>query len=149
MLKLSFIIPTYNTGKLLGKCLESIVEQSESEVETEIIVVDDGSTDNTNEIISKYKESVRYIKKENSGVSDARNVGIKEAHGDYLCFVDSDDYISPYLCASVTESLQTKADIIYFGYCEGCQSNYQFENVPTTKMSDSLIAYGGAQYSIY
>ena len=103
MPKISVIVPVFNTGKYIKKCLNSILSQKN--VDYEIIVVNDGSTDNSDEIIKDYvnqhQEKVKYYTKQNGGLSDARNYGITKASGDYLCFVDSDDYIDENLFANL------------------------------------------------
>lgn len=91
-IKVSFIIPAYNVAEYIGECLESVLSQN---IEKEIIVVDDGSTDNTAEIVKKYAQKyncIRIIHKENQGLSCARNDGAAIAQGEYLCFIDGDDY---------------------------------------------------------
>lgn len=93
-LKISCIVPVYNTAKYLDKCIESILKQSYKNIE--LILVDDGSVDDSRSICDEYKlkdERVKVFHQPNSGVSVARNVGIREASGEYICFVDSDDYI--------------------------------------------------------
>ena len=94
-MKVSIIVPVYNVEKYLEKCLDSLVNQTLKEIE--IIVVNDGTKDNSQEIIDKYtkkypKKVKGYIK-ENGGLSSARNYGLKYAKGDYIAFVDSDDYV--------------------------------------------------------
>lgn len=94
MIKVSVIVPVYNVEEYLEKCLESLVNQTLKDIE--IIIINDGSPDNSQEIIDKYQKKYKNIKaylKENGGLSDARNYGIKNANGEYLSFVDSDDYI--------------------------------------------------------
>lgn len=91
---ISIIVPVYNVEKHLSKCIESIIDQTYSNLE--IILIDDGSTDNSGKICDKYAvndERIKIIHKENSGVSKARNLGINSAHGEYISFVDSDDYV--------------------------------------------------------
>lgn len=90
MKKISVIIPVYNTEKYIDKCINSVLQQ---DLETEIIVVNDGSTDNSKKIIEKYKDKIIYLEKENGGLSDARNYGLKYATGEYVAFLDSDDFI--------------------------------------------------------
>ena len=85
----SVIIPTYNSACYLAESLDSVLHQSFRNFE--IIVVDDGSTDNTEEVLRPYKDSIRYIKKENGGPSSARNLGIREARGALVAFQDADD----------------------------------------------------------
>lgn len=101
MKKFSIIVPVYNTHDYLEKCLESLVNQKNMQSIYEIIVVNDGTPDNSEEIILEYKKNysniIRYIKKENGGVASARNVGVEKAVGEYILFVDSDDYLDLYL----------------------------------------------------
>ena len=92
---ISVIIPIYNTQKYLKKCIDSVESQSYNNVE--IILVNDGSTDSSEKIIQPYLqryENIKYYKKENGGLSDARNFGIDIAQGKFITFIDSDDYIS-------------------------------------------------------
>lgn len=89
----SIIIPIYNVEKYLSKCIDSVINQEYKNIE--IILVDDGSPDNCPKICDKYAEKdsrIKVIHKENGGLSDARNYGIKAAKGEYLLFLDSDDY---------------------------------------------------------
>ena len=91
---ISIIVPVYNTSFYLRTCLDSIISQSYTFIE--IIVIDDGSTDNSGKICDEYAEKDNRIKvfhRENGGVSRAKNYGLKIAKGEYVCFVDSDDYI--------------------------------------------------------
>lgn len=92
----SFIVPSYNFGAHITECVDSILAQTVSEIE--VIVVNDGSTDNTKEILEALAQKdarVRPINKENEGVSKARNTGLLAANGEYIAFVDSDDYLAP------------------------------------------------------
>lgn len=106
MIKISVIVPVYNVEKYIDKCLKSLVNQTLKDIE--IIVVNDGSPDNSQKIIDtytkKYKNVKSYIKK-NGGISDARNYGLKYAKGEYISFVDSDDYID----LTMMEKLYNKA----------------------------------------
>lgn len=93
---ISIIIPIYNVQKYLNKCVKSVLEQTYGNLE--IILVDDGSTDSSGEICDKCKESderIVVIHKKNGGLSDARNAGIDISKGEYLFFLDADDYLSP------------------------------------------------------
>ncbi len=92
--KISIIVPIYNTEQYLEQCIQSIIKQEYKNIE--IILVNDGSTDNSLNICNKYKNidnRIIVIDKKHTGVSDTRNTGIKKATGDYIGFVDSDDYI--------------------------------------------------------
>lgn len=93
---ISVVVPIYNTGRYLPECIESILAQTKDRIQ--IILVDDGSTDNSEDIGRRYKKAysnITYIKKENSGVGATRNTGARLATGKYLAFVDSDDKIDP------------------------------------------------------
>ena len=95
--KISVIVPVYNTAIYLSRCLQSLVDQTLDSIE--ILVINDGSTDGSQEIIDefqkKFPEKLYAFSKENGGLSDARNFGIDRASGQYLGFVDSDDYVNP------------------------------------------------------
>lgn len=116
MPKISIIVPVYNTGKYIEKCLNSILDQTIQDFE--IIIVNDGSTDNSEDIINKYVqiygEKIKYYKKENGGLSDARNFGVTKANSNYLCFVDSDDYIDKKLFENVLPYLDRNIDLVKF-----------------------------------
>ncbi|MBO3757192.1 glycosyltransferase [Streptococcus suis] len=124
---LSVIIPVYQVEKYLKRCINSVLAQKFNSYE--IILVDDGSTDSSPEICDEY--SIKYphisvIHKENGGLSDARNVGIKHAAGEYIFFLDSDDWISPTMFESLKEIISSKKhDIIHFDlqFCKNEQSN--------------------------
>lgn len=94
--KVSIIVPVYNVENYLAKCLDSLVKQTLQDIE--ILVINDGSKDNSAQIIQeyaqKYPEKVKGFTKENGGLSDARNFGLDRATGDYIGFVDSDDYVT-------------------------------------------------------
>ena len=94
-MKVSVIVPVYNVEKYIDKCINSLVNQTLKDIE--IIIVNDGSPDNSEEIIKKYLkkyQNIKYLKKKNGGMSSARNYGLKYASGEYIGFVDSDDYVS-------------------------------------------------------
>ena len=105
MPKVSVIVPVYNVEKYIEKCLNTLVNQTLQDIE--IIVVNDGATDNSekiiNEFLEKYPEKIVYLKKENGGLSDARNFGIPYAKGEYIAFVDSDDYVETFMYEEMYE----------------------------------------------
>ena len=113
----SVVVPIYNVEKFLNRCLESIVNQSYNNIE--IILVDDGSPDNCPQMCEDWvkKDSrIKAIHKENGGLGEARNTGMKAASGDYFCFIDSDDYVDRAMieeCVSV--AMENKADAVFFG----------------------------------
>lgn len=94
MYKISVIVPVYNVEKFLAQCLESLVQQTYKNLE--IIIVDDGTSDGSDKIYKTYAEKdnrIKIIKQKNAGVSVARNTGLAAATGQYVHFIDSDDYI--------------------------------------------------------
>ena len=117
---ISIIVPFYNSGKLIGNSINSIKKQKEKNFE--VIFINDGSKDNSKEILKELLENCnfiyRIIDKENEGVSVARNVGIKEAKGDYVLFLDADDIIHEDLIKDINQKLKmvTMPDIVYWGY---------------------------------
>ena len=102
----SIIVPVYNTEKYLKKCLDSIINQTYSNIE--IILIDDGSTDNSPKICDEYKSrnnNIKVIHQTNSGVSTARNVGLDAAIGEYVGFIDSDDYIDNNMVEKIMKEI--------------------------------------------
>ena len=94
MPKISVIIPAYNVEAYISQCIESVMDQTIQDIE--IIIINDGSTDNTGKLCKKYAEDdkrVIYIETPNQGVAAARNMGIEKALSEWLCFVDGDDYL--------------------------------------------------------
>ncbi len=125
-MRYSVIIPVYNAKETLRRCLDSLVGQQFSNYE--LLLINDGSTDGSDTICREYANTyscVRYFAKENGGVSSARNLGLEQAEGEYILFVDSDDYVSADYFASLSSALKNDtADLLMFGY-----SN--FGGVPT------------------
>lgn len=119
-MKISIIVPVYNSEKYLEKCISSLIYQTYKNLE--IILVNDGSTDKSKDVINKFfkKDSrIKVINKKNSGVSDTRNIGINASSGDYLLFVDSDDYIDPeYVEKSVQYIELNNLDYLKCSYIE-------------------------------
>lgn len=117
---LSIIIPVYNKEKYISECLDSCLKQDISCDDYEIICIDDKSTDKSGDILDKYLEKhqdkIRVIHKtQNGGVSAARNTGIEVAKGEYLYFLDADDFIENNILASVKDLTCTKPDTIFVG----------------------------------
>ena len=111
---ISFIIPAYNAGKTIGRTINSIVNQEGTSIEYEVIVVDDGSDDDLRERVDEFKNDkrIKYFYKENNGVADARNYGVNQAIGEYIIFVDSDDYISKTLLKDIEPYIQQGIELI-------------------------------------
>lgn len=107
MSKVSVIIPVYNVEKYLRECLDSVINQTLKDIE--IICVNDGSTDNSRDILEDYSQRdyrVRIIDKKNGGLSSARNAGMKAARGEFLSFIDSDDWIDSMMLEKLYKSIQ-------------------------------------------
>ena len=130
MSKVSIIVPVYNTGSKLRKCMESLVNQTMQDIE--IVIVNDGSTDNTRNIIdniSKYDSRVKILHKENAGVSAARNSGIEASTGEYVVFVDGDDYIAQeYVEYMISLIEKTESDFCLSKCCYTKSGEIQTEN---------------------
>ena len=117
-MRYSVIIPVYNAEGTLRRCLDSLVRQQFSDYE--LLIINDGSTDGSDAICREYANTyscVRYFAKENGGVSSARNLGLEQAEGEYILFVDSDDYVSQDYFALLSHTLESNAvDLLMFGY---------------------------------
>lgn len=131
MPKVSVIVPVYNVEKYIVKCLESLLNQTLEDIE--IIVVNDGSPDNSQEIIDKYvleyKDKIKSYIKPNGGLSDARNYGIEKATGEYIGFVDGDDFVDIRMFETMyNEAHKKKSDIVV------CNLNYvyDYDIIPTS-----------------
>ncbi|MAD79284.1 MAG: hypothetical protein CMJ50_00360 [Planctomycetaceae bacterium] len=114
MVTLSIIIPTYNYGHFVARAVESAVAANEHE----IIVLDDGSTDNTAEVLRPFQGRIRYVHQANGGPSAARNRGIDEARGSYLLFLDADDALMPRALSRFEQrlSVDSNLDMLFGGY---------------------------------
>lgn len=126
----SIIIPVYNVEQYLNKCIASICSQTYENIE--IILVDDGSTDNSGVICEEFAEKDRRIKvfhKQNGGVSSARNFGLEIAQGEYVLFVDSDDYIEENLIETCVENFRMKqVDMVIFNYVKETEEGIILRN---------------------
>lgn len=116
--KVSVIVPVYNVEKYLERCVDSLIHQTLQEIQ--IILVNDGSKDGSGAICDAYEKKdnrVLVIHKENEGQGIARNYGLQKANGEYVCFLDSDDYYELNTCEKLYEHLkETNADMCCFGY---------------------------------
>ena len=115
-MKVSIIVPVYNGEKTVARCIDSILRQTL--IDIELIVIDDGSVDRTGEICTAYQDNrLHYLRKENGGPSSARNMGIALAQGEYIGFVDADDFIVPDMCEKMyVAAKQATADICVCDY---------------------------------
>ena len=119
-MKISIIVPIYNVADYLAKCLDSLLAQDLPQNEYEIIVVNDGSTDNSGDIAQQYAdkyENITLINQENQGLSGARNTGIKHAKGEYIQFVDSDDFLEENVLGGLMKQVEEdNLDVLRFKY---------------------------------
>lgn len=118
MEKVSIIMPAYNVENTIGRAIDSVLKQTYKEIE--LVIIDDGSTDKTVDIIHHYKSRdsrIKYVTIQNSGVSIARNLGIEMASGDYLMFLDSDDFFSHEAVSNLLKiSIEHSADMVSGSY---------------------------------
>lgn len=139
MTDISIIVPVYNAEEYLKKCLDSLVNQTKKELE--FILINDGSTDKSEEIIKTYKDKrIKYFKNKNQGIGKTRNFGIEKSSGKYLMFLDSDDYFSNDACEILyKEAEKEKADLIVFDYYrveKGNLNEVKIESFNATNIKD-------------
>lgn len=134
---ISVIVPIYNVEPYLRRCVDSLLGQTYADFE--VILVDDGSPDNCGAICDMYEardDRVRVIHKPNGGLSDARNAGLEIARGEYIAFVDSDDWVTPDYLERMLEAMQqTGADICECGILRTCGE----ENIPSEASGTSVV----------
>ena len=112
-MKLSVIIPAYNASEFISESVNSILTINSNQIE--IIVVDDGSKDNTFEVLSNISDTrIRVLRKNNGGVSSARNCGLKYAQGEYITFLDADDLVDSHVLEKIINCMDDKNDVIYY-----------------------------------
>ena len=147
-LLLSVIVPVYNTEEYLEKSLESIIKAVPSK--TEILVINDGSKDNSEKIIKKfekeYPELIRYIKQENHGLGNVRNVGLKEAKGKYIASIDSDDTINVNFFSSAIEYLENDIDVVIYDWLT-VTNEENYETAALDYIFKDISKYKGLLYT--
>jgi glycosyltransferase involved in cell wall biosynthesis len=134
VLRIAAVIPTYNRARLLERTLESIVSQTRPA--DEIVVVDDGSTDDTADVVARFAPAVTYVYQENAGASAARNHGVEVASADFVAFLDSDDVWSPDFLARIGGAIEAT---------EGRALTY-FTDLSYT--DDDVTAWQASQFAI-
>ncbi len=139
----SVIIPTFNREKYVTKAIESVLAQTYRA--SEVIVVDDGSTDQTERVLREYKEKITYIHQKNSGVSAARNAGIQSARGEWLAFLDSDDeWMASYLSTQLERAQQTPDICMQTANCRITELDGRIEDY--FEMNGCLSEFNGKDY---
>ena len=131
MYRVSLIVPMYNMERRIKKCLDSLLVQNIKGIQ--ILIVDDGSTDGSADIIKEYQRRfpnrIDYIYKENTGVADTRNFAIREAKGEYILFVDSDDYIEFDLLQNLERYMEDGIDLVKFKLRRVDENRHEIEKV--------------------
>lgn len=124
----SVIIPAYNASKTIEKTLQSVFDQDYANIE--IIVVDDGSTDDTKTILKKYEDKITYIHQQNAGVSAARNKGYQQAKGEFIQYLDADDLLAKGKLAIQVEVLNEQdADVAYGDWVKFTENEFEFKEL--------------------
>ena len=155
-MKLSIILPIYNVEKFLPDCFLSLETQDIPKEEYEIICVDDGSPDNSAAVVEEYQKqylNIRLIRQENSGVCAARNNGLKAAQGDYIWYVDPDDYIQANCLGIMLEKLyEANDDLIVFEYDEVAEESTFDKEIQSDIIIEAQVGYdskgSGCQYIV-
>lgn len=160
MTEVSIIVPVYNLEKYLPKCIDSILNQTFTNFE--LILVNDGSTDLSGEICEKYAKEdsrIKVLHKKNGGVASARNVGLEIAKGNYIGFVDNDDFINKYMFEKLYENaVHYSADIVVCDYLEvtdeqSCKPmqqdmNYKVEHYTNTEALNQLYTTNNVTFVV-
>lgn len=155
MIELSVIVPVYNTAPYVGKCIESILGQTMSKLE--LILIDDGSTDGSAAVLDEYAAKdprVRVVHKENGGVSVARNLALSMAQGEFIGFVDSDDYIAPQTYeVCIAAAREHNVPLVQFNFCHDVngeikQVHKRFNKAGLYPMPSSFRKYNSGWNSV-
>ncbi len=143
MSKISVIVPIYNSEKYLNKCLDSLVNQTFKDIE--IVLVNDGSTDGSEEIIKDYLEKddrIIYFKQPNGGQASARNLGLSKASGEYISYLDSDDYVDLDMLETIDQHTKDGYDIILSDYYINRKDGEEYHKLYTGNIGEvKLIDY--------
>tara|TARA_B110000046_G_C13025697_1_gene413926 strand:+ start:3919 stop:4932 length:1014 start_codon:yes stop_codon:yes gene_type:complete len=144
----SIILPVYNVEKYIVKCIQSILRQSYSNFE--LLIVNDGTLDKSIEIAGQFKDSrIKIFNKENGGLSDARNYGLEKVSGEYIYFMDSDDWIEPELLTICIDAIESyNSDFIIFGYYLDRES-IDGHLISTNKMNHQEFVFSKKRNDLY
>ena len=149
-MKISVVIPIYNVEKYIERCIDSVLNQTYMNLE--IILVDDGSPDRCGEICDNYAQidkRIRVIHKENGGLSSARNAGLRIATGDYISFVDSDDWIEPHMYETLLKNaINYKAQISSGGVTDLVEKGETYIPIKSTFNGNIEIFFDNKEESI-
>lgn len=150
-MKISCIIPVYKVEEYLHQCVDSVLMQTMDDFE--IILVDDGSPDNCpqicDEYATKFPDKIRVIHKQNGGPADARNAGLKQAQGDYIFFIDSDDYlVGDRLAELYSKAVEYNADILNTSYVTLNERSKELLEIPLRFESEKLLTHSDMEKEI-
>lgn len=146
-MKISVVIPVYNAEKYIGRCIDSVLNQSYHNLD--IIIINDGSTDISGEICEDYAKKdmrITVVHQINAGVSSARNVGIENAKGEYICFIDSDDWVESTYIEDFFYNNLNEVDLCIQGYVVDYESKKPSRNV---KFLKSEVCFGKDIYRVF
>lgn len=150
MVKFSIIVPVYKVEEYLGRCVDSLIHQTVTPEQLEILLVDDGSPDNSGALCDQYAKAYPFVKalhKQNGGLSSARNYGVDRACGEWIIFVDSDDYVDKDLCSILEKEIRKHPDldaIVYNGLEEEQGEISQMRSGP-----QAGELFGGKEYLLW
>jgi len=138
MSDISIIVPAYNAEKYIGKCLDSLIKQTKKELE--FIIVNDGSTDKTEEIVKSYKDKrIKYFKNKNQGIGKTRNFGIEKSNSKYIMFLDSDDYLEKTSCEKMFNKAENNnLDLVICDFYKE-YDNGEIEEIRNDSFEDSTL----------
>jgi len=143
---LSFVLPTYNMEAYLGRCLDSLLHQDLANDDYEIIVVNDGSKDNTLAVAEDYKsqnQNIVIVDKPNGGIGSARNAGLHVANGEYIYCVDPDDYIAPNVLGTLKSVIKEhNLDVMAFDFVDLPMDVLTVENRPVSVPDKIKVSTG-------
>lgn len=143
----SIIIPVYNDEKYLAQCLDSIIQQTYLNIE--VIVINDGSTDKSKEIIMEYQEwypNLIYLEQENQGLSVARNIALKHAKGEYVFYIDSDDYLEKHTINRLyNKIIESNSDLVICGHREVYDESMVGKDIEVKLKMDEMMIYSGEE----
>lgn len=147
-MRFSIIVPVYNVQEYLNRCMESLIGQKFEKEEYEILLIDDGSKDSSGEICDSWaqkQENVKVIHKVNGGLSSARNAGLEAAVGDYVLFVDSDDYADERMCADLEQLIEQyhHPDVVHY---DGWREYGRRVSSIWLKTDSKSVLYSGAGF---
>ena len=138
-MKYSILVCAYNAEKYLKECLDSLVNQTIDKSKYEIVLVNDGSTDKTVEIAKSFK-GIKIVNQENKGLSEARNTAVKNSGGDWIIFVDADDYISKDLLQTIETANPIKENFIVYKEIKEEEADKKDSKRQANKMDDSIVS---------